>query len=371
MKKMLMIGTLAASLFAGSNTTFAAGKVSLSDIDVSWAKDRIEQAIDLGIVDGFEDGTFRPFNTVTRAQFLKMVITTLRIPVSAQQAGEDWYMPYVAAGKEAGIFQEDDFAGDWNDNLSRLEMSRMAVRGLDKEKLGANDAELLFEATKRGIITGLINGELGKEENSNRAQAAIVIGRLLDLQAGQTLEVDKRAMSYAEVEMSGTNIQTMWGIKAYPLPQDGRVGSGVESSIDKILIIDMTDDEGAYRSWVPDLMRNDRKDPSSDYVIALQFHLKNPGNGSGYFSLIGTVFAGDDFVRSLVPAELNDQTPFKLVGQADQLNESWERDQWFLMNISKETMDSKLKANKFFGLTISTKGTDGNFFKLSENSLGK
>jgi hypothetical protein len=41
----------------------------------------IETAFNEGIISGYADGTFRPQNNVTRAQFVKMVVTAFGIPI--------------------------------------------------------------------------------------------------------------------------------------------------------------------------------------------------------------------------------------------------------------------------------------------------
>ena len=43
-----------------------------TDIDNHWAKEYIEEAAKDGVVNGFQDGTFRPDDPLTRAQFCKI-----------------------------------------------------------------------------------------------------------------------------------------------------------------------------------------------------------------------------------------------------------------------------------------------------------
>ncbi len=48
-----------------------------SDIDGHWAAEYINEAANAGIVDGYEDGTFRPQQNITRAEAVTMVNRTV------------------------------------------------------------------------------------------------------------------------------------------------------------------------------------------------------------------------------------------------------------------------------------------------------
>jgi len=58
-----------------------------NDIKDHYAKYNIKTAYDLGIINGFEDGSFRPDDTVTYEQALKMMVCTLGYGYNAEIAG--------------------------------------------------------------------------------------------------------------------------------------------------------------------------------------------------------------------------------------------------------------------------------------------
>lgn len=73
------------------------------DIAGHWARDAISQLMDAGIVRGYDDGTFRPDNAVTRAEFVTMLARAtgadLTGPGSSDFSdvrGGDWFAPAVA-----------------------------------------------------------------------------------------------------------------------------------------------------------------------------------------------------------------------------------------------------------------------------------
>ena len=104
MKKTIS-ALLAAVMLSG--TALASG---FTDISGHWAENDINILADRGIVNGVTDGIFDAENTVTRVQFLKMVMETVGIPVSEYREGEcldavatDWYAPYLQSVLDKGI----------------------------------------------------------------------------------------------------------------------------------------------------------------------------------------------------------------------------------------------------------------------------
>ncbi|MDF2722701.1 MAG: hypothetical protein K0Q59_2376 [Paenibacillus sp.] len=206
---VLLGGALVAGAFAAH-----AEPARFSDQSGHWAADSIAQAVQKGYVDGYEDGTFRPDLKVTRAEFAKMVVTALKLPVGGNTGGADWYIPFANAAVNGGIHRWSDFNyGDWNTPITRQEMARMIVRATNKElkKPDANkaDSELMYLAAKAGLIQGLQGGELGVNEATTRAQSVTVIERVLAVNGGGTLEADKYAVNRAELAWHKTNIFTV------------------------------------------------------------------------------------------------------------------------------------------------------------------
>ena len=53
-------------------------KIKLTDIENSWAKQDIEYLVNLGLIKGYEDNTFRPENTITRAEMATLLARVVR-----------------------------------------------------------------------------------------------------------------------------------------------------------------------------------------------------------------------------------------------------------------------------------------------------
>ncbi|PAK54928.1 5'-nucleotidase C-terminal domain-containing protein [Paenibacillus sp. 7541] len=97
---------------AGGATDGAAGESVFKDLVNDKDADAIQAAADAGLVNGYQDGTFRPDQAVTRAEFAVLVSRAFDIAGSAASAGyadessiPAWALPAVASLKEAGLLE--------------------------------------------------------------------------------------------------------------------------------------------------------------------------------------------------------------------------------------------------------------------------
>ncbi|GIP39971.1 hypothetical protein J31TS4_32510 [Paenibacillus sp. J31TS4] len=184
-------------------------KVTFQDLkDVQqWAGRQIAVAAAKGILEGRAEQQFVPQANVTRAEFAKMIVKAFGLEDAAASESftdvndSDWFKPYVAAAAKAGIINgRTDTLFAPNANISRAEMATMASRALEKAEgykvpkdLAASlkvfrDADAINEtlkagvslAAEEGIVVGEENSEFHPNADSTRAQAAVVIYRLLN-----------------------------------------------------------------------------------------------------------------------------------------------------------------------------------------------
>ncbi len=110
---------------------------ALNDIDEYEYRSAITLLEDHGIIDGYEDGSFRPFKPINRAEFLKLVMLSV-YGGQVQSSGnnkcftdfigeERWYWTYACAAKQVGIVHgnpDGTFRGENTVNLAEaLKMS--------------------------------------------------------------------------------------------------------------------------------------------------------------------------------------------------------------------------------------------------------
>jgi alpha-tubulin suppressor-like RCC1 family protein len=179
-------------------TGFAA---PLSDIADHWAKDSIQRALEQGYVDGYEDGTFRPDRSVSRAEYVKLTAAALRLPIAAAAPQQAWYEPYAAALRQAGMLQDGDLAGNWDAPITRGEMAAVALRAvkaeLQKPNTALSRAYVVQSAVQTGLLQGLAGGDPAPQAETTRAEAVTLIERMLTLKRGGTLPVDQQAVEQA------------------------------------------------------------------------------------------------------------------------------------------------------------------------------
>lgn len=84
--------------------------VSLSDISGHQYEDAIQNLVDMKVIDGYPDGTYKPDNTVNRAEFLKIVIGASIDDIGSgancfPDVSDEWFAKYVCYAKDRGIVQ--------------------------------------------------------------------------------------------------------------------------------------------------------------------------------------------------------------------------------------------------------------------------
>jgi hypothetical protein len=306
-----LAAVLAAVVGCASNRTFAeagggqskpaaaasaAVAVALSDVSAHWAADSIRQALQKGYVDGYEDGTFRPDNNITRAEFIKMLVVATG--TKAGNKGSNWYDAYVNAVADLGVYHsDDDFPLDKaGEPLTRVEMAKLAVRFVSPDSRPKDahlyDMSAMYKAVSLGIIQGLNGGELGLYEQTTRAQSVTIIERVLTVLGGGKLPVDKYAMGNAELVMKKTNMFVVapeifgypqyvkWDPSNLFIESDDGDYKGV---IDSLVAIDMADPNDPHRGLLGDIKElhwNNAfgpieplvKDYPDSYVIVLNMH---------------------------------------------------------------------------------------------------
>ena len=280
--------------------TGSAATVQFSDIRGHWAEVAINDAVQAGYVNGYPDGTFKPEVKVSHAEFLKMLVVALKLPLDGTQ--RFWYEQFVNASLTSGIFRYD-FAGavtdenGWAAEMTRGEVATLVVRAVRKDmKQTDNWAKLgkfVYDATKVGLIRGMdATGTLGVDDSLTRAQAVTFIERVLTVRNGETLAVDKHAVSRAEVLWHKTNIYTMWpryfdpkDIESFSLDKakwDSSDGIYHEEAVE-FIVVDMADPNDPFRKdiegmiftynvWTKDTTKSFfREAPLNSYVTFSKF----------------------------------------------------------------------------------------------------
>lgn len=187
-------------------------KIIYTDIDtVEWAKDAISALSEKGILNGKGEGLFKPNDMITREEFVKVMIAAFEIEVKdgAEVKFSDvlpgaWYEKYINAGVSTGCINglgNGEFGV--GKSITREDMAVMAYRftkyagyslnnsaSLDSFEDRAAISEYAKEAVSallaESVVNGMNNSKFEPKAFATRAQAAVMLYRLLNcVQGGQ------------------------------------------------------------------------------------------------------------------------------------------------------------------------------------------
>lgn len=201
MSKARNIGMLIAGvifLTAGLLPGQARAVVSPGDIGGHWAQSQIISLMEQRIVAGFPDGSFRPEQPVTRAEYIAMINRALNFSATAPAAyrdveDSDWFAPEIAKAQAAGYLSGYSDGTVRPDNrIERQEMAAILARALQLDQAGSlelnrfTDADSIPEwsapacaaLVREGYLNGCPDGSFMPRGASSRAMAAVVLGKV-------------------------------------------------------------------------------------------------------------------------------------------------------------------------------------------------
>ena len=169
-----------------------------TDIDKSWAKTDIEKWSSKGIINGYSDGTFRPNNNITRAEFVAIMTrlfgyidkTASKFP---DVKSSSWYYDYVAKAYDAGIIQgysDGTFKPD--QKISREQAAVIINRAFafetisknayskfnDSAKISTWARDAVSSLTEKGIIQGRPGNVFDPLANITRAEVIHIVNKI-------------------------------------------------------------------------------------------------------------------------------------------------------------------------------------------------
>ncbi|WP_201002410.1 S-layer homology domain-containing protein [Paenibacillus glycanilyticus] len=188
MKKSLLSLALAGSMLSAlAVPAFAA---TPSDVVGKPVQTAVEQLTALGILQGYADGTFKPDNTITRAELAKIVViatgnqnaaTLMQTvkPTFKDVKANVWYTGFINVAATKGFIQ--GYNGNFrpNDTIKFEEVVAILVRALgyeDKRLSGSWPYNVLLQADEIGLFEGV---EIAKGTNASRGVVAELTSNVL------------------------------------------------------------------------------------------------------------------------------------------------------------------------------------------------
>lgn len=212
---------------------------NFKDVKGHWAEATIAKAYAMGLVQGYQDGTFRPNAKVTRAEYASLLTRATKLANgTGGQSFKDmkghWAESAVTRLSALGFINSSDYSNGFKPNteLTRLEMMKWMSNGLVQSnasfKQAFEDTQNTLlptpEATKgqiakaqipylalvrgTGIVGGFADGSLQPEEPTTRAEVAAILLRYIDVE-GQEASKYADLNEMREVGTTGTNLLTI------------------------------------------------------------------------------------------------------------------------------------------------------------------
>lgn len=164
-----------------------------------WASDAVGTLTKRGIINGKTPTTFAPNDNITREEFVKLVVEAFGIYENGEEtftdvSENDWYYNYVKRAYASGIVNGINSSSfGVGQNITREDMAVILLRALEKSQVVSNhdtqfnDSSNISEYAKEsvnklvglGIIQGFSDNTFGPKQNATRAQAAVMIYRIM------------------------------------------------------------------------------------------------------------------------------------------------------------------------------------------------
>ena len=170
------------------------------DMDQHWARNYVYSLSSLGIINGFPDGSFRPEQAITRAEFVKIVCEAFKIGAGRKRSfsdvsDNDWFADYVYRVSAHNIVLGNDLNCFLpNENITREDACVILYRCMgsvadnkedalyfkdmdDISEYAVNPVKFLYG---NKIVKGTSPENFEPKSTATRAQSAALICRVLD-----------------------------------------------------------------------------------------------------------------------------------------------------------------------------------------------
>ena len=179
-----------------------------SDMEGHWARETVEELASKGVVNGTSEDKFNPDGSITRAQFASIVVRALDIkspenansPTFEDVEQGSWYYDSVVSAWSNGIisgYSDEKFAPSESvtrEQMVKIIIEAMKYKGMIEDSQISEDvlascadadgiSDWALESMKCAVSMGIIKGNpdstIHPSEGATRAQASVMISRIL------------------------------------------------------------------------------------------------------------------------------------------------------------------------------------------------
>lgn len=234
-KRIFLAGFIVLLLLAvvlTTNLVTAESSLPFSDVkETNWFYNDLVKMYNIGMVNGYPDGTFGGSKTLTKAEILKMLVVAVNPNGDYTKRPEDtyWFIPYMAMACKMGII--DEYAGQevYGTPVTREEISEYAMKTYnqgriiwdseyrtdsqvdselkrkykDASSIGAEYKNAVQTMLDTEIMKGYNDGTFGPKKTLTRAEATAIVSRIMTLREKlykEDMIINNNINGYVEVE---------------------------------------------------------------------------------------------------------------------------------------------------------------------------
>lgn len=194
--------------------------ISFSDVtEDKWFYEYVSFLAGRGIINGYEDGTFLPQNSITRAEFVKLLAMTMGYELTSTDEFEDvkstdWFYTHVSAAVANGVIDKQDYKDGFkpNEKITRKEVAKLVVKAIgaqtgkyatpyvdtDDENVVALYAQCLMQGT---VDDATSNRYFFPDSDITRAEISTVMSRLIEYNQDKDAYVQTKMAQYGMTEL--------------------------------------------------------------------------------------------------------------------------------------------------------------------------
>lgn len=164
-----------------------------------WYYPHMKMLVEKGGINGYDDGTFKPNNTITNAEFVKIIVGLVDTGAIVYDA--HWAEGYIQKAKGLGIVEADELTeSEYDEPIRRQRMAKFAARTMEKvlgETPTQNTEQYISQITdwtevcesckpyvaevySKGVICGMPDGSFSGGSYTTRAEATTMLVRMID-----------------------------------------------------------------------------------------------------------------------------------------------------------------------------------------------
>ena len=253
--------TLIGSLVASFGIINA--QTNLKDIKGHWAMNNIQMLADEKIINGYVDGTFKPDSTISKAEFTKILISSLGYKDLENSKKDHWSKNYVDKAIELGILEKSEIS-NLDSNIIRGQIAKMVTKAIsatkedlpskeefekyknqitDIDKIPSEYKDFIINAYGKGIIQGYEKSDFKYDKTATRAESTTMTIRLKN----KDKRVVPKIKTNEEITKQKDDLKEIPGVNKITKFKESTTASMISSG------------ENNFRLWTEDGKKRDGK----------------------------------------------------------------------------------------------------------------